>query len=122
DFQYIPNFISEINAGFQKNHLTHYSEYRNRGRGCWRTNGNGNETGGTGSLAARALRGSKGMCREGYVLFGCCKRSQCQVWHRLFAQRRARTGAADGTWRAGPAEADAPDGGIAISAACQFAN
>src|SRR3954465_14384849 len=30
DFQYIPNFVSEINAGFQKNDLTSYSDYRNK--------------------------------------------------------------------------------------------
>ena len=41
DFQYIPNFIKEINAVFQKNNLTPYSEDRNEGEGA----GNGRKTG-----------------------------------------------------------------------------
>jgi hypothetical protein len=70
DFQYIPNFVSEINAGFQKNDLTSYSDYRNRRPKGAGVRTNGNETSGTGSLAARALRGAEGIRHKGHVLCG----------------------------------------------------
>src|ERR1700754_5082899 len=57
DFQYIPNFVNKINAGFQKNNLTSYSDYRNERPRDWRADRDGNDTGGNDGLAAGALRG-----------------------------------------------------------------
>src|SRR4051812_25540119 len=37
-------FHNEINAVFQKNNLTVYSVYRNRGEGGWQASRNGNDT------------------------------------------------------------------------------
>src|SRR5204862_5808929 len=66
DFQYIPNFIKKINAGFQKSNLTSHSEYRNDPLEGADTNRNGNEAGGISELAVLALRGAEGICHEGH--------------------------------------------------------
>src|SRR4051812_5409795 len=63
-------FHKEINAVFQKNHLTMYSVYRNRGRGWWRTRQKRERYGGTSRLAVLALRGAEGICDAGNVVQG----------------------------------------------------